>query len=100
MSSCENCIGSPLEGMRHAAEGIDFALGLFLAQADGGDYGKQRHQCEQVPVKNGQPVGGETAAGPEHGLRVLGAPPLDGKDDDRDVDKGEDVEDGGEGGAL
>src|SRR5438552_2162688 len=31
---------------------------------------------------------------------MLGAPPLDGKDDDRDVDEGEDVEDGGKSRAL
>src|SRR5207244_3198051 len=54
----------------------------------------------QVQVEDSFPVRGETAARPEHGLRMLGAPPFDGEDDNGDIDEGEDVEHGGEGGAL
>src|SRR5258706_2105111 len=86
--------------MRHPAERIDFALSFFLAQPDADQHRAQRRESERVQPEPGRPIGGETAAGPEDGLRMLGTPPLDGEDDDGDVDEGEDVEDGGEGGAL
>ena len=36
-----------------AAQGIELALGFFLAQPDGGHHRKQGHEGEQVPVENG-----------------------------------------------
>src|SRR2546425_1146460 len=40
---------SPLQGMRHAAQRIDFPLRLFLPQADGSQHAPEHHHAHQVP---------------------------------------------------